>query len=105
MVLVADNVGSPMALDVSCMETSETPVIDPLVDRDLALYCLHEYQEEIHDHLREAEMKLRPKVGFWNYNNCLLILAAAAWFSCHRMCCLLLQMGQHSDNWPRGKGG
>ncbi|XP_067944105.1 G2/mitotic-specific cyclin-A-like [Watersipora subatra] len=64
-----DNVGSPMALDVSCMETSETPVIDPLVDRDLALYCLHEYQEDIHDHLREAEMKLRPKLNYMRKQN------------------------------------
>lgn len=58
---------SPMVLDVSLMETTEPPsaVVSPRsdADRDTILYCLPEYQDEIHDYLREAELRFRPKVS------------------------------------------
>ena len=59
-----------MVLDVSCMDTADVasavvPDItdDTTLDRDTALYCLPEYQEDIHDYLRDAELRFRPKVS------------------------------------------
>ena len=53
---------SPLVMDISCMDTNEGPAAEPIVDPELTLYCLQEYQEDIHNHLRESEKKLRPKV-------------------------------------------
>lgn len=58
-----------MVLDVSCMDTcdvtSPSTTVDKestVDDREASLYDLKEYQEEIHDYLREAELRFRPKV-------------------------------------------
>ena len=59
-----------MVLDVSCMDTADVvstalpDIADDITpDRDTALYCLPEYQEDIHDYLRDAELRFRPKVS------------------------------------------
>lgn len=48
-----------MVLDVSCMDTNEDRTS---ADGDTDIFCLPEYQEDIHNYLREAELQCRPKV-------------------------------------------
>lgn len=50
---------SPMVLDESCMDINEEKA---LLDEDTDIFCLPEYQQDIHDYLREAELRCRPKV-------------------------------------------
>lgn len=53
-----------MVLDVSCMDTAvDVPHDGETLNRDTTLYCLPEYQEDIHDYLRDAELRFRPKVS------------------------------------------
>ena len=69
-----------MVLDVSCMDTADVvstavPDIadDTTLDRDTALYCLPEYQEDIHDYLRDAELRFRPKVSIKSIKFCVYL--------------------------------
>ncbi|KAF6034108.1 CCNA2 [Bugula neritina] len=60
---------SPMALDISCMDTDDSvrPVVDTAtssVDRETSLYCLPEYRDDIIEYLKEAETRCRPKVSY-----------------------------------------
>ena len=51
-----------MAIDDSLL-LADNPVAFSDADREEELWCLPEYQEDIHDYLREAELRFLPKVG------------------------------------------
>jgi len=92
--LVVILIDSPMALDISCMDTDDSvrPVVDAAtssVDRETSLYCLPEYRDDIIEYLKEAETRCRPKVVQYIHAYCIAIpltLRARAHTHTHTLC-------------------